>query len=292
MTDYALDGHAVRAHFERAADSYDSAAALQAEVARRLVERLEMVKLQPVRILDLGAGTGLAAAGLLERYSRARVIASDLALGMLRHASRRGRWRHRPFAVAADAAALPFCDGAFDLVCSSLMLQWCHPPGRVFDEVRRMLAPGGLFMFATLGPDTLRELRASWAEVDGGRHVGLFMDMHDLGDAMLRAGFLDPVVDVERITLTYNEVTGLLRDLKALGATNASAGRGKGLGGRTVLTDMCRAYETYRRDDGLLPATYEVVYGHAWVGEGRMGKPESMPEAPVSLEWLRRGRKE
>lgn len=261
---YRLDRHAVRTHFERAAKTYDDAAILQTEVARRLSERLDIIKLAPARVLDLGAGTGISTLDLLARYPRAQVYSLDLALNMLCRKSRSGRWRRRPKLVVGDAAVLPFADATFDLVFSNLMLQWCQPPDSALGEIGRILSPDGVVMFATLGPDTLHELRDSWAQVNARQHVGMFMDMHDIGDAMLRAGLKDPVVDVETITMTYQTVDTLLRDLKALGATNASVDRGAGLGGRKAMTDMMRAYEAYRGNDGLLPASYEVIYGHAW----------------------------
>lgn len=261
---FELDRRAIKAHFERAAETYDAAAVLQAEVAKRLVERLDMLKLSPRKILDLGAGTGLATADLLDRYPKIPVVALDLALKMLRITGQRGRWRRRASPVVADAAMMPFPDETFDLVCSSLMLQWCQPLDMVLRETARVMVPEGVMMFATLGPDTLRELRESWSVVDQAQHVSVFMDMHDVGDAMIQAGYRDPVVDVETITLTYNDVPDLLKDLKALGATNAATGRASGLGGRGLLAAMIKSYEKFRRADGLLPATYEIVYGHAW----------------------------
>ncbi|OBS08204.1 malonyl-ACP O-methyltransferase BioC [Acidihalobacter prosperus] len=288
---HELDRRAVRAHFERAANTYDGAAVLQAEVAYRLLERLDIVRLSPRRMLDLGAGTGFVSADLLRRYPRGDVIALDMALGMLRQTGSRGRWRRRAALVAADAERLPFAAEAFDLVCSSLMLQWCQPPDRALQEMARVVAPEGMLMFATLGPDTLRELRESWARVDGGRHVSVFMDMHDIGDAMLRAGLRDPVVDVETITLTYESATALLRDLKSIGATNAATGRAPGLGGRGALAGMMQAYEGYRRADGLLPATYEVIYGHAWAGRPQSIAPQSPGEVRIPLAGLMASRR-
>lgn len=261
---FELDRRTVKAHFERAAETYDAAAVLQAEVARRLLERLDMVKLSPRKVLDLGAGTGLATADLLARYPKTPIVALDLAINMLRIVGQRGNWRRRASRVAADATLMPFPDGIFDLVCSSLMLQWCQPLDAVLQETARVLAPEGVIMFATLGPDTLRELRESWSVVDQAPHVSVFMDMHDVGDAMIHAGFSNPVVDVETITLTYKAVPELLKDLKALGATNAASGRSSGLGRRGSLAAMMQSYEKFRREDGLLPVTYEVVYGHAW----------------------------
>ncbi len=265
--EFRIDRRRARRAFDAAADRYDEAAVLQREVGRRLMDRLGWVRLEPKRILDLGAGTGHLAALLLERYRRADVVAVDFAPAMLRHAQRRGRWRRRPRPVCADAMALPFADRAFDLLVSNLMLQWCMPIEPYLAEMRRVMAPDGLLMFSTFGPDTLKELRAAWAEVDGQPHVHEFIDMHDVGDALLASGFSGPVMDMEMITLTYDDVLSLMRDLKAIGAVNAAATRRRGLHGRRGHERLCRAYERFRDGAGRLPATYEVVYGHAWVPE-------------------------
>jgi malonyl-CoA O-methyltransferase len=267
-----LDHAAVRDSFSRAASGYDAAAILQAQVREELLDRLGLVKLEPAVVLDLGAGTGHASLELKRRYRRSRVIATDLAAGMLREARHRQTLLRRFDRVGADAAALPFRDGSVDLIFSSLMLQWCTDPDAVLRECRRVLKPGGLLTFTTLGPDTLVELRRAWAAADAGHpHVNTFLDMHDLGDALIRAGLAEPVMDVERCTLTYDEVRGLMRDLKAIGAHNASAGRPKGLTGKRTLARMIESYEAFRRPDGKLPATYEVVFGQAWgpVGSAR-----------------------
>lgn len=292
VSKYKLDRHAVRAHFERAARTYDDAAILQAEVAHRLSERLGVVKLSPAKVLDLGAGTGISTVDLLARYPRSQIVSLDLALNMLRKTARLGRWNRRPKLVVGDAEVLPFSDATFDLVFSNLMLQWCQPPDNALNEIGRILNPDGVVMFATLGPDTLHELRDSWAQVNTRQHVGMFMDMHDVGDAMLRAGLKDPVVDVETITMTYQTVDTLLKDLKALGATNALVGRGTGLGGRKAMADMMRAYETYRGNDGFLPASYEVIYGHAW-GRKTLNSQslKAKGEVHVPLSTLRRQNK-
>lgn len=267
-----LDHAAVRDSFSRAAATYDAAAVLQASVRNELLDRLHLVRLQPAAVIDLGAGTGHATLELKRRYRRSRVLAADLAEGMLREAGRRRSLLHRFGRVGADAAALPFRSGTVDLIFSSLMLQWCPDPDAVLRECRRVLKPGGLLTFATLGPDTLVELRRAWAAADPGHpHVNTFLDMHDLGDALVRAGLAEPVMDVERYTLTYDDVRGLMRDLKAIGAHNAATGRPKGLTGKRTLGRMIEAYETFRGADGKLPATYEVVFGQAWgpVGPSR-----------------------
>ncbi len=260
------DKASARRSFERAADRYDEAAVLQREVATRLLERLDLVRLSPQRILDLGSGTGYCIDGLLARYRKAEVVALDIALPMLRHARRHGRWLRRPRCVCADAERLPFADDSFDLVFSNLMMQWCVDLDATFAELRRVIRPGGLLLFSSFGPDTLKELRAAWGEVDGYAHVNTFLDMHDVGDALLRARFADPVMDVERLILTYRDVRKLMRELKQIGAHNVTAGRPRGLTGRHRLQRLVEAYERFRHD-GLLPATYEIVNGHAWVSE-------------------------
>ncbi len=270
MSDFgplAVDKARVRASFNRAADRYDEVAVLQREVASRMLERLEYVRLRPEVALDLGTGTGICSADLLKRYRKARVVALDLAEMMLPKVRRQGSWRRRPAAVCGDIERLPFRDGCADLIVSSLALQWCNGVERAFAEFRRVLRPGGLLMFTTFGPDTLKELRASWEAADGHSHVNLFLDMHDVGDALVAAGFADPVLDVERMTVTYPEVDGLMRDLKTLGAHNVTAGRARGLTGRQRLAAVRGAYEAYRAGDGLLPASHEVIYGHAWAPE-------------------------
>ena len=263
---FELDRAAIRRSFDRAAAGYDKCAVLQAEVRRELLARLDYVTLEPEVIVDVGCGTGHAVQALAARYPSAQVIALDLAEGMLHEAGRHGC----TLRVCGDASRLPLREASVDLLFSSLTLQWCADLDAVFAGFRRVLRPRGLLNFATFGPDTLSELRAAWAEADHGAHVSRFVDMHDLGDGLVRAGLAEPVLDVERFTLTYGDVFGLMRDLKDIGAHNAAAGRARGLTGRGRLRAMQAAYERYRRD-GVLPATYEVVFGQAW---GPAGKPE------------------
>lgn len=283
------DKRRVREAFDRAAARYDEAAVLQREVGTRLVERLELIRLQPERILDLGAGTGHCSAALAARYPKARLLSLDLAPGMLQRARSRLNWwqRRRHQYVCADAEALPLADASVDLLFSNLTLQWCADLERTFAEFRRVLRPGGLLLFSTFGPDTLKELRAAWAAVDGGAHVNEFVDMHDIGDAMLRARLADPVMDREDITLTYGEVRTLLHDLKAIGAHHVNAGRAPGMTGKGKFRRMLEAYEAYRRD-GRLPATYEVLYGHAWALEAA---PQTGPEGEVHIGLEQIGRR-
>ena len=206
----------LRRSFDRASSTYDAAAVVQAEVRQALLERLDWTRLEPRVVLDVGAATGQAARALKRRYPRARVIAVDSSPKMLRIAARRRSW-FRPFAlVGADAVQLPLPDASADLAFSNLTLPCCDPDA-LFAELRRVLAPRGLLTLTGLGPDTLKELRAAWAQVDGHIRVGEFIDMHDLGDALVRAGFAAPVLDVERYTLTYTDVRRLAADLEGNG---------------------------------------------------------------------------
>ena len=270
-----LDKRALRQAFERAAATYDSAAVLQNEVCTRMLARLVYIKHQPTSILDAGSGTGNAHAGLAQRYSGARLVALDLALAMLQRGRRRlAPWkrilRKGALPVCGDMERLPFRAGAFDMLWSNLALQWVNDLHAALTEMRRVLAPGGLLMFSTFGPDTLRELREAYRHTDRHTHVNRFMDMHDIGDLLVHAGFGDPVMDMEQFTLTYNDVRQLMRELKAIGAHNVTIGRRGGLAGRAQLAAVTRNYEALRRD-GRLPATFEVVYGHAWTPLPRSG---------------------
>lgn len=276
-----LEKRKTRLGFERAADSYDAAAVLQREVGDRLLERLAYVKMQPQRVLDIGCGTGVLTEQLLQHYKKATVLGVDLAESMARRTAQRGGWFRKPKTLSADASALPFAAASMDMLVSNLMLQWCNDLPQAFTEWGRVLRPDGLVMFATFGPDTLKELRAAWQQVDGHSHVSQFVDMHDVGDALLQAGFRDPVMDMERITLTYDAVPDLLRDLKAIGANNATAGRARGLTGKARMQAFYQAYEHFKHDDGQYPASYEVVYGHAW---SPVVAPSTQPEHYIPIK--------
>lgn len=257
----------MRAAFDRAASGYDAAAVLQAEVRRRMLERLDYIKLAPDVILDAGAGTGHAASALAARYPESQVVLLDLAPGMLRVAGGAlGR-------VCGDMERLPLAAGSVDLIWSNLVLQWCNDVAGVFSGMARVLRPEGLFMFSTFGPDTLKELREA-AQADPEHvHVSRFPDMHDLGDALVHAGFSGPVLDVERFVLTYQDVREVMRDLKDIGAGNALQGRPRGLEGKGFLRGLAARYECFRTA-GKLPATFEVVYGHAWKGGASVALPD------------------
>ncbi|MBM5812305.1 MAG: malonyl-ACP O-methyltransferase BioC [Gammaproteobacteria bacterium] len=273
-----LDTAAVRRDFDRASTSYDEAAVLQRQVRELLLARLDWIRLTPQVIADLGCGTGHAARALAARWPAARVLAVDSAPGMLREAARLGGAAPGCELLQADARSLPLPTASVDLIFSNLMLQWCDEPGTVFAECLRVLRPGGLLMFTTFGPGTLTELREAWRAADDYAHVSAFVDLHELGDELLRRDFADPVLDVERCSLTYADLRGLMRDLKAIGAQNATAARPRGLTGRRRLRAVEIAYEQYRRD-GLLPASYEVVFGQAWAPSAGGGRRVDFADA-------------
>lgn len=284
----------VKAHFSHAAQSYEDAAILQKTLAARIQERLQLTTIDAKTILDLGAGTGFLTEKVIENYPSAEIYAVDLSFDMLKAAHPRlhkARYPSMPKTlqkwlakqnwarslvnqkaaqqVNADVYQLPFADSSVDLIVSNLMIQWCDDLDSVFREFRRVLRADGLLMFTTLGPDTLTELRQSWQAVDEEyEHVNNFIDMHDIGDALIRAGFGQPVMDVENFTLTYDKPIGVLKDLKAIGATNANQDRSTGLMGKQKFLAMLKAYENFRGNkDNKIPATYEAVHGHAWASQ-------------------------
>lgn len=285
--EFMLDRRAVRAAFDRASSGYDAAAVLQTRVRDELLSRLELIRIAPAVVLDLGCGTGMGARRLKERYRGSLVIGLDAAAGMLREARRHSGWLRPLERMCADVFQLPFRDGTVDLVFSNLMLQWCDDLDAALREITRVLSPQGFFAFSTFGPDTLRELRTAWSQADGGSHVSGFRDMHDIGDALTRTGLAEPVMDVERLTLLYPDVAAITRDLKGIGAHNATAARARGLTGKTRWRAMTAAYECERRD-GVLPVTYEVVYGAAWGAQGRPAVPALGGEVQFPLHAIRR----
>jgi len=283
-----LDKRKLIDSFNAAARGYATVSAMQKYVGEELVERLGWMKISPRTILDLGSGPGVLSRALARKFCRAHIVQMDIAENMLR-TSRQSATRlfSKQVYVCADAESIPLAGQTTDFVFSNLMLQWCHEPDRLFDDLARILRPGGLFVFSSLGPDTLTELRESWAAVDELAHVNTFIDMHDLGDALVRAGFTDPVMEVDFLTLTYNDVSGLMKDLKGLGAHNVNTGRRKSLTGKKRFIRMQYEYEKRKRNDRI-PATYEVIYGHAWAPETNVRKRRLPGEAVISVEDLKR----
>lgn len=258
--------------FSRASSSYDDHAVLQREIADRLLAHLDFTKVDPKRCLDIGCGTGYFTRLLRSRFRKASVTAVDLSHAMVcttrNGHSRRLPWHGRNHHAAGDAAALPFRDGSFDLVCSNLAMQWVPDPQQMMSEMRRVLAPGGLMLFATFGRRTLSELRQSLAEIDPG-YAGLvlpFPDVMSLGDAVSKLAVELPVTDADLFTLTYPDTISLVRELKGLGASaSAIGGRRAGLYGRNLIRRLEESYgKSHRTEDGRIRATFEALYAQAW----------------------------
>lgn len=287
--DHVLDKRMLRRSFEQAAAGYDQSAVLQREICDRMLSRLEYIKYVPARILDAGSGTGYGTRKLIERYPAAEIMPMDIALTMHRCARTAiseqmpGWQRWLPFKrsqprdyICADIEQLPLCEASIGMIWSNLAIQWCNDLRQTFAEAYRVLERGGLLMFSTFGPDTLKELRQAFKSADSFSHVSRFTDMHDIGDMLVNCGFSLPVMDMEYITLTYEDVRDVMHDLKAIGARNVTQGRRRGLTGKAAWQQMIDRYEALRQG-GRLPATYEVVYGHAWKPESRQVqlKPET-----------------
>lgn len=274
--DARLERRVARRRFERAAATYGDAARLEAEVGARMLERLDYVRIAPRRILDAGAGTAREARRLAERYRDASLIALDYSLAMLRRAQQGGGFMSRlfggwqPLPLCADLERLPLASGSVGLVWSNMALHWLDEPLGALREFQRVLAGDGLVMLSTLGPDTLKELRAAAGE----RRVHRFMDMHDLGDRLVAAGFSAPVIDMEIITVTYPDADAFLAELRATGQTGVRADRPRGLAGKRFLAQLHASLRAHARGDRL-PATFEVVYGHAWKGAPRAAARDS-----------------
>lgn len=269
---FELDGKQVRRAFERCAPGYDAIAWLPREITERMLERLQYLRAPPERILEAGSGTGYGARKLREYYPGARIVELDLSLPMLRIGAVPNAWWRRSLAylkgarrwcICADLGRLPLRTGSFDMVWSNLVLHWVSSTEQAIAELWRVLTPGGVLMFSTFGPDTLRELRRALSMRDHYAHVNRFLDMHDLGDMLLRARFADPVMDAEHVTATYPDVRALLRELRAGGSRNANAGRRPGLTGKGFWSALSSSYER-QPTEGRLAATFEIVYGHAW----------------------------
>jgi len=280
-----LNPRTVRRTFDRLASLYDGHAALEQEVATRLLDRLEFHRLTPRRIVDLGCGTGLASAGLKKRFTKAQVIGLDSSHAMLVQLRRRSGVFRRLRAVCADMSALPLADQSSELLFSNLAMQWCPDPVSLFAEFRRVLTPGGMLLFSSFGPATLRELSAAWAQADGTAQTMAFVDILQVGDALMAAGFQEPVIDADRITVSYPNIDSLVRELEATGTSGFLQGRNSLAEAKDSLE---KAYEPFRVE-GKYPVTYEIIYGTAF-GPPE-GQPRKTPQGDVvtfSVESLRK----
>jgi malonyl-CoA O-methyltransferase len=309
----AYDPRLVRRIFDRRAATFDDVAFLPREIAKRMRERLDYIKVAPTRVLDAGCGQGADLPPLRERFAEASVIGADLSAGMLVRANSaeaaeseaNAGWRRflpatlgkafgarGPQLAQADFAELPFSAGAFELLWSNLALHWHARPDLVFPEWQRVLKVSGLLMFSTLGPDTLRELSRAYVEAE--RALGLaprahtidFVDMHDLGDMLVESGFEIPVMDQEVLTITYKSAASLLADVRRWGAFPVAAQ--SQASGRALRDALHTALEARRQDDGTIPLTFEVIYGHAWKAVPRM---TAEGHGIVRLEDIGRGSK-
>jgi malonyl-CoA O-methyltransferase len=261
---FYLSPDLIKRSFNRAATTYNQFAELQRIVATRIIERLDLIRIQPKNILDIGAGTGFATSILADRYPEANVFPVDIAHSMLKELNTHKKGRSNIVSVNANALYLPFPTHSIDFIFSSFTLHWISDFNQLFSEWQRVLKPGGLVMFSILGVDTLKELRESFTMTDDYAHVHAFYDLHDVGDALLQHQFLDPVMDVEYFTLNFTDVYQLMRELKGIGGHNIAEARRSGLMGKSKLQTMMKHYEKFRDQNGRIPATYEVIYGHAW----------------------------
>jgi len=284
-----LDIHANRRSFNRAAGSYDHHAVLQREVESRLLERIEFQRIETRLILDLGCGTGSASHSLAARFQQAELIALDWAIAMLTHTGTQGS-PERDVGIrrlCADMHSLPIASRSVDLVFSNLALQWAYDLPAIFCEFRRIMKPGAMLAFSCYGPDTLYELKHAWQAVDDLPHVNDHPDMHNIGDELMTAGFSEPVMDAERLTLEYPDVLSLMRELKGLGAHNVARHRQRSLTGKGSIRKMIEAYQQFCRNDRY-PASFEVIYGAAFApAEGQPVKTAQGDVATFSVDALR-----
>ena len=258
-----LDYQAIKRTFNRTAKTYAEAAVLQNEVADRLLDRLDPIRINPAIIVDCGARTGYTTRHLKKKFTNAKVIALDLAEQHLRKTRKGLPWK-RPPAICSRYETLALADNSVDFIFSNLTLHWCGNINLMLKEFSRVLKPNGLLLFSTLGPDTLQELRISFSQNINKTHIHSFTDMHDLGDLLLQSQLLDPVVDMEYLTMTYSSVDSLLADLKSTGSQNALQNRSRGLMGKKHWTETKEQYHKMKDASGLIPATFEIIYGHAW----------------------------
>lgn len=249
--------------FDRAAARFDDADFVHSVTRDGLLARLDPLVLEATTILDLGSATGATGRLLRQRFRRAQIVAFDLSRAMLLVARKNRPWFSKSTFVQGSARQLPFADATFDLVVANLLLPWEPEPQAIFEQVARVLKKGGVFAFATLGPDSLREIERAWAAVDSSVHVNRFPDMHDIGDGLVRAGLADPVLDVDRLGISYKNADKLFADLTNCGGRNALAGRARGLTGRNRFQAMRDALSAPQADGRIL-LDLELVYGHCW----------------------------
>ncbi len=256
----------IASSFNRAASNYEAMAQIQKEIGCRLFERLYLLKMQPKYILDLGCGSGFFTEKLKKLYPKARVFSLDIAYDMLYQVKQKESWFKKWGIVNADMHKLPFVDAQFDLIFSNQVVHWSENMSGLMSELHRVMNKDACLMFSTLGPDTFKELRIAFAELDSFSHANDFLDMHDVGDIMLAANYLDPVIDMDMLTAHYDSLASLLKSLKKQGVININPKRNSALSGKNTFKNLDLAMQKFITDDNMYPLTYEVVYGHAWKG--------------------------
>ena len=268
--------------FNKSAIEYELAAKVQQEIGERLFERLQYLKIAPKRILDLGCGPGFFSRELTKMFPKAQIFGLDLAQAMLVEAKKKQSWRRKWSLVAADMSKMPIVTGTFDLVFANQVIHWGTPLDQVFRELNRVMNVNGCLMFTTLGPDTFKELKIAWSGANHYAHVNEFSDMHDIGDCLMAEHFLEPVMDMELLSVHYETLPKLLRSLKSQGVRNVNPERNHGLTGKHSWQQFEKNYTLMQTDKGKYPLTYEVVYGHAWKGEQRQTGSGTETFIPVS----------
>lgn len=281
--------HPTQIAFDKAATTYEENAVAQREIGERLFERLQFIRLNPETILDLGSGTGFLLPKLRAAFPQANIAAIDVSKASLEQAKKNYHHLDIDF-QQADANQLPFSDNAFDVIISNLMLPWSPDMMQTFASCLRSLKKGGLFIFTTVGIDTLKELRHAFSQVDALDHVNTFYDMHDIGDGLLHTGFADPVVDMEYLTVTYRQLDTLFQDLKKTGSHLLPGSGHQGLYARKKWQHMCEAYEQFKTPQGVYPATIEIIYGHAFKPQRATQRVDASGAIAISIEDIERKR--
>ncbi|WP_264435332.1 malonyl-ACP O-methyltransferase BioC [Coxiella endosymbiont of Dermacentor marginatus] len=282
---FIIDNQAVAKALEVVSEKYREEAEIFHVIADRLLERLNFIRLNPLRIVDFGVRMGYTTKALLEHYKKTDIISLDFSVSLLNRA-RDSIQRNSPKMLSAEYTLLPFADQSVDLIFSNLAFQWSLNLQKTLQECNRILQPGGFLLFSTVGPDTLQELRTSFS--DKKRHVHPFYDMHDIGDILTHLNFVDPVMDVERLTVLYPSVLQLIADLKSIGAHNAAQDRSRGLMGKSQWQKMLKAYEKWRDENHAIPATIEVIYGHAFRAEVTSSQRKQEQEILIPFNRIKR----
>jgi malonyl-CoA O-methyltransferase len=271
----------VRSNFDRAAARFGDADFVHRTAAEGLLHRVLPMTVRPQLVADLGSARGAGSKRLAHHFNKARVLSIDLSAQMLKSAKRSRGWFSKVRELQADATKLPLATGSVDLVFANMLLPWINEPTAFLDEVARVLRVDGVFMFSTLGPDSLAEIRSAWSRVDDGLHVHHFPDMHNLGDAVMRAGLSDPVLDIDHLSVTYRDLATLFAELAAAGARNTLRERRRTLSGKDRIARF-REQLMPQPDGGIIELKLELVFGHAF-GKGPPGPPADILLSPEDI---------